>query len=86
MSPVSFSTSNQYNNNRPELRDKPCAVGSKDGVLCTANYEARKQGIRSALPTFIALKLCPELVLIPVDFPKYKRYSQIFRDILSEYD
>lgn len=44
---------------KPELRDKPCAVGGDNSVLCTANYMARMYGVRSAMPTFIAKKLCP---------------------------
>jgi nucleotidyltransferase/DNA polymerase involved in DNA repair len=47
---------------------------------------ARKYGVRSAIPTFIAVKLCPDLVLIPPDFTKYKKYSNIFRDILRKFD
>jgi nucleotidyltransferase/DNA polymerase involved in DNA repair len=54
--------------------------------VCTANYVARKYGVRSAIPTFIAVKLCPDLVLIPPDFTKYKKYSNIFRDILRKFD
>jgi DNA polymerase kappa len=41
------------------------------GVLCTSNYEARKFGVRSAMPAYIAKKLCPELVVLPLNFPKY---------------
>ena len=43
---------------KPELKDKPCAVGSNQ-MLSTANYVARKYGVRSAMPGFIAKKLCP---------------------------
>ena len=43
---------------RPELADKPVAVGSTS-MISTANYVARKFGVRSAMPGFIALKLCP---------------------------
>jgi DNA polymerase kappa len=64
---------------RPELKDKPCAVGGKNSVLCTANYEARKYGLRAAMPTFIALELCPQVVLFEPDFTKYKHYANIFR-------
>jgi len=42
---------------KSDLKDKPVAVGR--GIVLTANYVARKYGIRSALPTFIAKKLCP---------------------------
>jgi DNA polymerase kappa len=71
---------------KPELKDKPVAVGGDFSVVCTANYVARKYGVRSALPTFIAKKLCPELILIQPDFTKYKKYSNIFRDILRKFD
>ena len=64
---------------RPELKEKPCAVGGKDSVLCTANYEARKYGLRAAMPSFIALELCPQVVLFEPNFTKYKHYSNIFR-------
>lgn len=57
-----------------------------DSVLCTANYVARQYGVRSAIPTFIALKLCPQLVLYKPDFSKYKKYSKIMREIMKEYD
>jgi DNA polymerase kappa len=61
-------------------------VGGKNSVLSTANYEARKYGLRAAMPTFIALELCPSVVLFQPDFTKYKHYSNIFREILSTYD
>ena len=52
---------------RPELRGKPVGVGgSRDrrGVLTTCNYEARKFGVRSAMPTFMALQRCPKLIVL----------------------
>ena len=55
-------------------------------MLCTSNYIARQFGVRAALPTFIARKLCPDLVLIYPQFEKYKKYAEIFRGILREYD
>jgi DNA polymerase kappa len=70
---------------RPELKTKPMAVGSLS-MLSTANYEARKFGVRSALPGYIALKLCPELIILPLDFEKYTRISQQVRTIFAEYD
>jgi len=63
----------------PALIGKPVAVGglsNQRGVLCTCNYEARKYGLHSAMPTAKALKLCPNLVLMPVDMAKYKTVSQ----------
>ena len=59
----------------PALRGKPVAVGGVSrGVLTTANYEARKFG--SAMPTFKALQLCPDLVVRPTRFDVYKEESQ----------
>jgi DNA polymerase kappa len=49
---------------KQELCDKPCAVGGSS-MISTANYLARKYGVRSAMPGFIAKKLCPNLILIP---------------------
>jgi DNA polymerase IV len=56
------------------------------GVLTTANYVARRFGVRSAMATFVALKLCPSLVLLPVNFDKYRRFSGIVQDVFREYD
>jgi DNA polymerase kappa len=50
-------------------RHVPMAVGG--GVLTTSNYEARKYGVRSAMPGYIAKKLCPQLIILPADFTKY---------------
>lgn len=47
---------------------------------------ARKFGVRSAMPTFIAKKICPQLVLFKPDFQKYRKFSDIFRAILREFD
>lgn len=48
---------------QPELADKPIAVGSLS-MISTANYVARKYGVRSAMPGFIGKKLCPELIFV----------------------
>ena len=69
----------------PELRDKPMAVGS-NAMLSTSNYPARRYGVRAAMPGFIAKKLCPELVIVPPHFDKYKEYSRQVQGILAEYD
>lgn len=65
---------------RPELRDRPVIVGGQvRGVVTTACYIARLSGVRSAMPMFQARKLCPEAVIIPTDFRKYRAVSrQIF--------
>ena len=61
---------------RPELRDKPVIVGGgKRGVVSTCCYIARLSGVRSAMPMFQALKLCPQAVVLPPDFTKYKAES-----------
>lgn len=69
----------------PELRDKPMAVGS-NAMLSTSNYPARRYGVRAAMPGFIAKKLCPELVIVPPHFEKYKEYSHQVQEVLAEYD
>ncbi|XP_031129214.1 DNA polymerase kappa isoform X3 [Ipomoea triloba] len=69
----------------PSLQGKPMAVGTLS-MLSTANYEARKFGVRAAMPGFIARKLCPELIFVPTDFKKYNHYSGLTRKIFQKYD
>lgn len=69
---------------RPELKDVPFAVGG--GVLTTCNYAARKYGCRSGMAGFVAKKLCPELLLIPLNFDKYTAKAHEIREVLAEYD
>ncbi|KAK5659293.1 hypothetical protein OQA88_1386 [Cercophora sp. LCS_1] len=69
---------------RPELKDVPFAVGG--GVLTTCNYVARTYGCRSGMAGFVAKKLCPKLVLLPLNFDKYNAKAQEVREILAEYD
>ncbi|XP_042509308.1 DNA polymerase kappa-like [Macadamia integrifolia] len=69
----------------PSLKGKPMAVGSMS-MLSTANYEARKFGVRAAMPGFIARKLCPELIFVPIDFEKYTYYSDLTRKVFQKYD
>lgn len=54
---------------RPELADKPVAVGG-ESMISTTNYHARLKGVRSAMPGFIGRKLCPELVFVKPDYDK----------------
>ena len=62
---------------RPELRDQAVIVGGgKRGVVTTCCYIARIKGVRSAMPMFKALKLCPEAVVIKPDFTKYREASR----------
>ncbi|MFD2255062.1 DNA polymerase IV [Luteolibacter algae] len=71
----------------PELRGKPVGVGgsSRRSVLATANYEARKFGCRSAMPVFMALEKCPDLLIVPARFDIYKRDSLQIRSIFSRF-
>lgn len=69
----------------PELKNKPMAVGGM-GMLSTSNYVARKYGVRAAMPGFIGKKLCPELILVPLNFAKYRKVSNEVREILTNYD
>ena len=71
---------------RPELKDKPVAVGDYS-MITTTNYVARKFGVRSAMPGFMGKKLCPGLVFVRPNKEKYKQVSeQEFMRILREYD
>lgn len=70
---------------RPELAEIPIAVGSMQ-MITTANYVARKFGVRSAMPGFLGMKLCPDLLLIPCSYHKYQLVADTMRDIVSEYD
>ncbi|CBI22452.3 hypothetical protein VitviT2T_003660 [Vitis vinifera] len=69
----------------PSLRGRPMAVGGMS-MISTANYEARKFGVRAAMPGFIARKLCPELIFVPTDFKKYTYYSDLTRKVFQKYD
>lgn len=71
----------------PSLRGQPVAVGggSRRGVVCTANYEARKFGVRSAMPGFKALQSCPQLIILPVRFDLYKSESFKIRAIFGRF-
>ena len=71
----------------PALKKVPLGIGGRKdrGVLTTANYEARKYGVSSAMPVMEARRLCPNLEVLPVNFPLYEKYSNIFFDLLSEY-
>lgn len=66
---------------RPELRDRPVLVGGRTrGVVTAACYIARLSGVRSAMPMFQARRLCPEAVVIPPDFAKYRAASRVIFD------
>lgn len=72
----------------PSLANYPIAVGGapdKRGVLCTCNYRAREFGVRSAMASAHALRLCPELIILPVNMEKYKQASQKLHEIFHQY-
>ncbi|MCD1147808.1 DNA polymerase IV [Peptoniphilus sp. KCTC 25270] len=66
----------------PKLKNYPIAVSglSDSGIITTANYKAREYGIHSAMPVFMAKKLCPHLVLVPI---RKKRYAEMSRKVFS---
>jgi len=71
----------------PSLKGRPVAVGGSErrGVVCSASYEARKFGVRSAQPGFKAKQLCNDIVFVKPDFNKYRKASDIIRSIFYEY-
>ena len=80
-----FASVEQRDN--PELQGKAIAVGGGEnrGVVTTASYEARKYGVRSAMPGFMAKKLCPHLVFVKPRFEVYGKVSRQIRGIFKEY-
>ena len=77
-----------------EMRDdhslvgRPLAIGGaveRRGVISTCNYEARAFGVRSAMATAMAKRLCPELLVLPHSMDKYKQASLQMRDIFQDY-
>jgi DNA polymerase-4 len=71
----------------PELRGKPVAVGgsSERGVVAAASYEARKFGVRSAMPSITAKRRCPDLIFVKPRFDVYEAVSHQIREIFAEY-
>lgn len=71
----------------PELRGRPVAVGhaGERGVVSAASYEARKYGVRSAMASLKAMRLCPELVFVPGRMEVYKEVSDRIHEIFCEY-
>ena len=80
-----FASVEQRDN--PELIGKPVVVGgdSKRSVVSAASYEARKYGVRSAMPIFMAKQKCPDLYIVPVDMEKYRYESKKIMDIFMSY-
>ncbi len=71
----------------PDLRGKPVAVGGarERGVVAAASYEARKFGVRSAMPSVTALRKCPELMFVRPRFDVYRKVSTQIREIFAQY-
>ncbi|MDR0430860.1 MAG: DNA polymerase IV [Tannerellaceae bacterium] len=71
----------------PEYRGKALAVGHAEarGVVATASYEARRYGVRSAMPSKTALRKCPHLIFVPPRFDVYKEVSGQLMDVFLEY-
>ncbi len=72
----------------PDLMEKPLIVGGTQGsrgVVSTCSYEARKYGVRSAMPIKQAEKLCPQAIFLPVNMGKYQEVSAQVKEILNRY-
>src|SRR5260370_20420859 len=71
----------------PQLRGKPVIVAWRGNrsVVCAASYEARKFGVRSAMPAVRAEHLCPNAVFLPPDFPRYRAVSRQVREIFRRH-
>jgi DNA polymerase IV len=71
----------------PQLRGKPVVVAWRGNrsVVCAASYEARRFGVRSAMPAVRAERLCPEAVFVPPDFTRYRAVSRLTREIFKRH-
>src|SRR6202000_1987427 len=71
----------------PNLRGKPVVVAWRGvrSVVCAASYEARRFGVRSAMPAVRAERLCPEAIFVPPDFPRYRAVSRSAREIFKRH-
>lgn len=74
---------------RPELEGKPMAVGgdpeARHGIVLTANYPAKRRGVKTGMALWEARQVCPEIVFVPPRMDLYLRFSQMAREIYSEY-
>ncbi|RED98021.1 DNA polymerase-4 [Marinoscillum furvescens DSM 4134] len=80
-----YASVEQHDN--PELKGKPIAVGGSidRGVVAAASYEARTYGVKSAMPSSIAARRCPQLIFVKPRFERYKEISQQIREVFFEY-
>src|SRR5690606_38388651 len=80
-----FASVEQRDN--PELKGQPVAVGgsAERGVVAAASYEARKYGVRSAMPSAIAKRKCPHLIFVRPRFEIYRQVSNQSRTIFTQY-
>ena len=71
----------------PQLRGKPVIVAWRGNrsVVCAASYEARRFGVRSAMPATRAARSCPDAVFVPPDFPRYRAVSRLVREIFKRH-
>src|SRR5438093_8935987 len=71
----------------PQLRGKPVIVACRGNrsVVCAASYEARRFGVRSAMPAVRAERLCPDAVFVPPDFTRYRTVSRLAREIFKRH-
>jgi len=71
----------------PQLRGRPVVVAwrAKRSVVCAASYEARRFGVRSAMPALRAQRLCPNAVFVPPDFPRYRAVSHLASEIFKRH-
>lgn len=82
-----FYTSVEQRDN-PQLADQPVVVGGQPesrGVVAAASYQARRFGIHSAMPMKTALRLCPQLIILPRRIEVYRQQSNLIRDIFLQY-
>lgn len=70
----------------PSLKGRPVCVGGAGarGVIASASYEARRFGVRSAMPSVVARRMCPTLIVLPGRFDRYESYSRLFHAIVRD--
>ena len=73
----------------PEFAGMPLAVGgdteARHGIVLTANYIAKKKGVKTGMALWQAKQVCPEIIFVPPRMDLYLRFSQMAREIYSEY-